>query len=239
LSRQEYLLEDPVGLPDFTLPVAIVAQLVESLAVDIRAQSVGNLRVDIAAQSLTQLNVNIVAQAVDIRVTNALDVSGNPIPLKIDIAAQSTTLNVNIAGSSVTLNVNITAQSITLNTSISDAIANLTVTMLFTKGNRVIASVRVQSGSVTLYTCPDGKLAFVIAMSWSAFNTAPSGTDYFRVNIVSGTATHLLVYKTINAGERESDIVTGGLAILKAGESLVVKAGLRVDVTITAIIVEV
>jgi hypothetical protein len=81
LSRQPIVEEDPEGLPDFTLPVAIAAQLIASLAVDIKAQSVGNLKVDIAAQSLTTLNVNI--------------------------ASSSVTLNVNITAQSVTLNINI------------------------------------------------------------------------------------------------------------------------------------
>jgi len=110
LSRQIALEEDPEGLPDFTLPVAIVAELIPSLAVDIAAQSIGNLKIDIASQSLAQLNVAIVAS------TATIDVN---------IKSQTATLNVNIASQSVTLNVNVTNS--TLNVTVSGTV-NVNVT---------------------------------------------------------------------------------------------------------------
>lgn len=70
----------PSGLPDWTVPTAIVAQLIDKLAVDIAAQSIGSIKVDIAAQSVAEL---------DVHVTNA-------------------SLDVNIVGSSITLDVNVT-----------------------------------------------------------------------------------------------------------------------------------
>jgi len=42
-------LKDPIGYPDFTLPVSILAQVIESLKVDIVAQTLGNLKIEIAA----------------------------------------------------------------------------------------------------------------------------------------------------------------------------------------------
>jgi hypothetical protein len=144
------LQKDPVGEPDFTLPVSIVALEIPSLAVDIKSESIGNLKVDLAAQSITavgvdiksqsvgnlnvniaaqslptlgidikaqtigNLNVNIAAQSVDVKITNAVDGSGNPIPLKIDISAQSIgNLGVDIKAQSVgNLGIDIKAQSV-------------------------------------------------------------------------------------------------------------------------------
>jgi len=40
LSEQIALEEDPEGLPDFTLPVAIVAEVIPSLAVDINLSAI-------------------------------------------------------------------------------------------------------------------------------------------------------------------------------------------------------
>ena len=38
----------PTGLPDWTVPTAIVAQLIDKLAVDIAAQSIGSIKVNVA-----------------------------------------------------------------------------------------------------------------------------------------------------------------------------------------------
>jgi len=149
LSSQEYKLEDPEGLPDFTLPVAIVAELIPSLAVDIVAQSIGNLKVDIVAQSLTALNVNITGSQItlNVSITSPTDASGNlkvavqsSVTINVNIASQSTTLNVNISGSSITLNVSVTSptdasgnlkvaiqSSVTINVNIASATATLNV----------------------------------------------------------------------------------------------------------------
>lgn len=50
---------DPRGLPDYTLPVSILAQIIESLKVDIVSQTLSQLKVDIVAQSLPKLEVDI------------------------------------------------------------------------------------------------------------------------------------------------------------------------------------
>jgi len=53
---------NPRGYPDFTLPVSIIAQLVEKLKVDIIAQTLAQVDVNIAAQAVT-LSVSVVGTA--------------------------------------------------------------------------------------------------------------------------------------------------------------------------------
>jgi hypothetical protein len=52
-------LSDPVGAPDFTLPVSILAQVIESLRVDIAAQSIPLLNIKLASVGDVTLNVSI------------------------------------------------------------------------------------------------------------------------------------------------------------------------------------
>jgi len=88
MTRLRPAKPDPTGYPDFTLPVSIIAQIIETLKVDIVAQTLATLKIDIAAQTLDQLDVNIAAQAV--------------------------TLDVNIAASAITLNISITGQTVSV-----------------------------------------------------------------------------------------------------------------------------
>jgi hypothetical protein len=50
---------DPVGAPDFTLPVSIIAQVIPQLDVNIAAQSIPTLNVNLASVGDVTLNVNI------------------------------------------------------------------------------------------------------------------------------------------------------------------------------------
>jgi len=165
LSKQVALAEDPEGLPDFTIPVAIVAQMIASLAVDITAQSIGNLKVDIAAQSLATLNVNIASQS---------------ITLNVNISSQSTTLNVNIASSSITLNVNVTNSSLTVNVSgrVDVNIASQSVTL----------NVNISSQSVTLnVNVTNSTLNVNISGSSVTLNVNITGaTATLNINVASG-----------------------------------------------------
>jgi len=61
--------KDLVGYPDFTLPVSIIAQIIEKLKVDIVAQTLDELKIDITSQTLHELNVNIAASAVTLNVS--------------------------------------------------------------------------------------------------------------------------------------------------------------------------
>jgi len=65
--RQRSALKDPVGYPDFTLPVSIIAQIIETLKVDIVAQTLEELKVDIAAQTISNVTIEIAAQTVSVK----------------------------------------------------------------------------------------------------------------------------------------------------------------------------
>jgi len=84
-----------------SISVDIVAQSLGNILVDIAAQSVGNIAIDIASQTIT-VDINISAQSIDVKITNAVDATGAPVPLNIDIASQTVTLDVNIIASTVT-----------------------------------------------------------------------------------------------------------------------------------------
>jgi len=88
MPTQRSANKDPAGYPDFTLPVSIIAQIIEKLKVDIAAQTLAELKIDIAAQTLPQLDVNIAGQAV--------------------------TLDVNIAASAITMDISITGQTVSV-----------------------------------------------------------------------------------------------------------------------------
>jgi hypothetical protein len=59
MIRNASVLSDPVGAPDFTLPVSILAQIIESLRVDIAAQSIPLLNIKLASVGDVTLNVSI------------------------------------------------------------------------------------------------------------------------------------------------------------------------------------
>jgi len=94
---------DPVGAPDFTLPVSILAQVIESL------------RVDIAAQSIPTLNINIASISQGITITTTVSNMPSTFPLPSDqiSALQQVTIQ-NIAAGLI-FNVNIAEVTATLN----------------------------------------------------------------------------------------------------------------------------
>lgn len=92
----------------------------QSVTLNVNISSVDSgvtFNVNIQSQSIT-LDINIKSQSVDIKVVNATDAAGNPIPLKIEITGSTITLDVNIASQSADLNVKITGQTVTLNVSV-------------------------------------------------------------------------------------------------------------------------
>jgi hypothetical protein len=121
--------EDPVGAPDFTLPVSILAQIIESLKVDIVAQSIPKLEVNIASVS-SGVTFNVAQSGA--WTINAVQSGAWTIN-----AVQSGTWTVNVSG---TVNVNIT------NTSLNVYVTNssLTVTVSGT------ANVYVTNTSLTI-----------------------------------------------------------------------------------------
>jgi hypothetical protein len=187
-------------VPDFAAQVSIIASEVTlsvavsgKVDVNIASQS-QNLNVNIASQS-ANINVDIKAQSVDIKITNAVDASGNPVPLKIDISAQSlATLAVDIKSQSVgnikvdlaaqsiatigvdikaqsigNINVNIASSSVTLNVNIASQSTTLNVNISSQSAN---VNISVAAQSVGVYLEPQ----------WAA----KQGTD---VNIQGATST--------------------------------------------------
>jgi hypothetical protein len=59
IIRNASVLSDPVGAPDFTLPVSVVAQVIPQLDVNIAAQSIPTLNVNLSSVGDVTLNVNI------------------------------------------------------------------------------------------------------------------------------------------------------------------------------------
>ena len=163
----------PTGLPDWTVPVGIAAQLIDRLAVDIAAQSIGSIKVDIAAQSVAELKVNVTNSVLnvnltgsevtlDVNVTNSsLDVNivgqvGN-IDVNIANASPTVELNVNIRGSTVTLNINVESQSI----GVKDE-AQFAVEQGYNKVMSAWSDVAAGSSAVVIqYTVPSGKTLYI------------------------------------------------------------------------------
>jgi len=67
MATQTQPEQDSVGYPDFTLPVSIIAQIIETLKVDIAAQTLAELKVDIAAQTLATVDIDISAQSISVK----------------------------------------------------------------------------------------------------------------------------------------------------------------------------
>jgi len=85
MATQTQHEQDPVGYPDFTLPVSIIAQIIEKLKVDIVAQTLAELKIDITSQTLPELDVNIAASAVILDV----NIASSAAVVDIDISAQT------------------------------------------------------------------------------------------------------------------------------------------------------
>lgn len=187
MSKQ-VLREDPTGYPDWTLPVSIIAQLIETLKVDISAQSLSQLNINIAAVSeAVTFNVEVQNAYLYVRTEAGQN-------LTVDIAAQSlSALNINIAGSTTTLevtnpegqNLNVAVQdSITLNVQITGSSITLPV------HEQGTANVAIQS-SVTLDVNISGS-------SISVPVTNPEG-ESLNVNITGSTTLDVsIVGSTVN-----------------------------------------
>jgi len=67
MSKQRSAEPNPTGYPDFTLPVSIIAQIIEKLRVDIAAQTLAELKIDVVAQTLPELKIDIAAQTVSVK----------------------------------------------------------------------------------------------------------------------------------------------------------------------------
>ena len=219
----------PVGLEDFTFPVTIVGQLIASLQVDIVAQSITTLKVDIAAQSIGPLNINIAHSDVtlNVYVTNAT--------LAVNVVG---TVNVNIASASTTLNVNISAQTVTVSTFIQDFRPTISFAGILEKGDRIFADGTVQGGSITIYTVPAGKRAYLFYIQYYMRNLSSTLPGGGGIKVVAGTETYLIVCETLGELEIRSRAISGGIARLDAGDSVVLEAGADIKVYATIHVLE-
>jgi hypothetical protein len=177
-------LSDPVGAPDFTLPVSILAQIIESLKVDIAAQSIPKLQINIAgissgivfnvAQSGTW-TVNVqTASGVSLNVNIASITSG-----VVFNVAQSGTWTVNAAQIGTwTVNVQ-TASGVSLNVNI----ASITSGVVFNVAQSGTWTVNVQTAAgVSL------NVNIASITSGVVFNVAQSGTWTVNVQTASGVS---------------------------------------------------
>ena len=117
------------GLPDFTVPTAIVAQTIDTLAVDIAAQSIGELGILIKGTEIT-IPVNITNSTIDVNITNAL----------LDVNITNSLLNVNIA-QAIELDVNITNSS--LNVNVQNSVLDVNITNAEINANITNAQINV------------------------------------------------------------------------------------------------
>jgi len=214
------------------------------LKVYIAAQSINAINVNATiVQSNVTLNVNIAGSAVTLSVNISGVSSGVVVPisiqssvvtLNVSIVSSTVTLSVNIAGvasgvvvpisiqsSAVTLNVNISAQSVTLNTYISDFRPTISSTALLEKGTRVFRKGSVMGGSVTLYTVPSGRRAYVFYVAYRARNYSTSLTEYCAIYVYIAGDYYAIAQDDIPPGGTAAKTVAGGVARLEAGDSVV------------------
>jgi len=94
---------DPVGAPDFTLPVSIVAQVIPELDVNI------------AAQSIPTLNINIASISQGITVTTTVSNMPSTFPLPSDQLSQLQQITIANIAAGLVFNVNISQVTAALN----------------------------------------------------------------------------------------------------------------------------
>jgi hypothetical protein len=94
---------DPVGAPDFTLPVSIIAQLIPQLDVNI------------AAQSIPTLNINIASISQGITVTTTVSNMPSTFPLPSDQISTLQQITIQNIAAGLVFNVNVSQITATLN----------------------------------------------------------------------------------------------------------------------------
>jgi hypothetical protein len=176
---------DPVGAPDFTLPVSILAQIIESLKVDIVAQTIPKLEIDIASVA-SGVTFNV-AQSGSWTINAAQSGSWT-----IN-AIQSGTWTVNVSG---TVNVNITNTSLNVNVTNS----TLTVTVSGT------ANVNVTNSSLTVTV--SGTVN--VNVTNSSLTVTISGTP--TINVQTSGGANIVVDKLTQGAytERQSTLANNG-----------------------------
>jgi len=179
-------LKDPHGLPDWTIPTAITAQLIDLLKIDIASQTLANLKIDIVGQSVGNLGVDIKAQSVGNLNVN-IAAAASTVTLKVDISAQSIgNINVNIAASAITLNVNISAQSVNLNVYTGSGLKVMVGVGLITKFYKVAQGLN--SGYYVNIITINGK-GRLVSVGIKAYDIAYSLAQNVELQIIADGAT--------------------------------------------------
>jgi FlaG/FlaF family flagellin (archaellin) len=157
----------------------------------------------------------------------------------VNVNVTNSTLNVNISDATATLNVNITGSSATLNIYVSDFKSTMTPTALLEKGARVLASGVVNNGTLTIYTVPSGKTAYLITLAYSMYNSSSTTDEVNIIWLVSGGTNYALVRCKVGPKQLVSDVVAGGVVKMLAGDQIVLDAYTNSFVYATLVIAEV
>jgi hypothetical protein len=189
---------DPVGAPDFTLPVSILAQIIESLKVDIVAQSIPKLQINIA--SITSGVVFNVAQsgAWTINAAQSGSWTINAIESGTWTVNVSGTVNVNITNAS--LNVNVTNSTLTVTVS-GTANVNVTNSSITVTGNVNITntSLNVNVTNSSLTVTVSGTVN--VNITNSSLTVTISGTP--TINIQTSSGANIIVDKLTQSAYTE------------------------------------
>ena len=196
------VLADPVGAPDFTLPVSILAQIIESLKVDITAQSIPTLNINIAS----------ISQGVTVTTTVSNMPSTFPLPSdQIDTLKQITIQNV---ATGLLIPIDIKQVTATLNIANfpsvyplpSDQISALQQVTIQNIAAGLIFNVNIAQVTATLnianfpssYPLPDAQVS---ALKQITIQNVAAGL-YIPINIAKADA-------TINSNATISGVVAG------------------------------
>lgn len=156
--------------------------------VNLSAQTV-TLEVKIVASDVT-LNVAIQSSAVTLDV----NITGSSVTLDVNIASSSATLNVQITGSTVTLDVNVVG---TANVNITDAIVNISALKLMDTGT-VMVKDGFATGTVTLYTVPTGKKAYIYHAHLALVSISSTEEGTGELQVYDGTSASNLMTLFVN-----------------------------------------
>ena len=193
------VLADPVGAPDFTLPVSILAQVIESLKVDISAQSIPTLNINIAS----------ISQGVTITTTVSNMPSTFPLPSDQISSLQQVTIQNVAAGLYIPINI-----------ARADATVNSNATI-----SGVVAGVYVP---ITIHSVESGVIFNINISSVSAgvtFNVNITGTPTINVQ-TSGGANIVIDKLTQDAyTERRDVLANNGATATMVASNLTNKRG--------------
>jgi hypothetical protein len=243
MIRNASVLSDPVGAPDFTLPVSILAQVIESLKVDIAAQTLSTLKIEISAvktglvietnvanfPSVYPLPSDQVSALQQITIQNVA--AGLYIP--INIAQVSTALNISnfpstypLPDTQVSSLQNVTIQNVAAGLYIPINIAQVSTTI-----NTEDTIVGVAAGvyiPITIHDIESGVVFDVNVTNVQSdvvFNVNITGTP--TVNIQTSGGANIIIDKLTQSAytERQSTLANNGATATMTLSNLTIKRG--------------